>query len=55
MLITLSFGKFVFFAESKILPGAADKRKFDVITTAIAVLILLLLNSLDWMTRSGRL
>lgn len=44
-LITLSFGSFEFLAESKIFPGAAAKRVFEVITTAIKVLILLLLNS----------
>ena len=52
-LITLSLGNFDFLEESKTLPGAAARRVFDVITTAIIVLILLSLNSFDWMISTG--
>jgi hypothetical protein len=47
MLITLSLGNLEFLLDNSILPGAAAKRKFEVITTAIKVFILLLLNSFD--------
>lgn len=52
-LITLSLDSFDFSEGSKTLPGAATKRIFDVITTAIIVLILLSLNSFDWIISTG--
>ena len=53
--MTLSLGNFDFFAGSKTLPGAADKRILVVITAQIMVLILLLLNSFDWIMTNGLL
>jgi hypothetical protein len=46
-LITLSLGNFDPLADSKMLPGAPASRRLEVITAAITVLILLLLNSFD--------
>jgi hypothetical protein len=46
-LTTLFFGNFDFWGVSKTLPGAAANRIFEVITAAIMVFILLLLNSSD--------
>lgn len=55
MLTTLFFGNFDFLAGSKILPGAAAKCMLVVMTAAIMVLILLLLNSFDWIITNGLL
>ena len=46
-LITLFFDNFDFLTGSEIFPGAAAIRKLVVMTTAITVLILLLLKSFD--------
>jgi len=54
-LITLAFGNFDFWGESNTFPGAPDNLVFDVITAAIIVLILLLLNSSDWTMSIGLL
>ena len=40
-LMTLSFGSLDCFVERRIFPGAAAKRKFDVMAMAMMVLILL--------------
>jgi len=53
--MTLSFGSFDFLEESNIFPGATANRIFDVITVTTIVLILLLLNSFDWIMSTGLL
>ena len=54
-LATDLFGRPVLFRGSNTFPGDSDKRRFDVITTAIAVLIRLRLKSSDWIMSKGRL
>ena len=53
--MTLSLGNLDFLLDNSMFPGAAAKRRFEVITTAIMVFILLLLNSFDWIISSGLL